>query len=54
MAYAAMLIVSKRLQVVAAAVICLMAARLAMAVAHPVPQGVTSVRMSLNPNQSVR
>ena len=49
MAYAAVLIVSKRLQVVFAVVICLMAGRLAMELAHRTPPAVVSVRVALKP-----
>lgn len=48
MAYDAVLIVSKRLQVVAAALICLMAGRLVVEVIHAQHPPVTSVRMAIS------
>jgi hypothetical protein len=54
MAYAVVIFVSKRLSVIAAALLCLMVGRLAAEISHPTAEAhaVTSVRMKLS--QTVR
>ena len=54
MALTALLFVSKRLQIVAAATLCLMTAHLVAQALHPSADAVTSVRQKISLSQTVR